>query len=284
MPRTTTSKKDDLPESPQAEGGTLGSSVADPQSGQEAQEKGPQTITGADMRAAFNRLRERANRGDRQAQAALVKYLDAHPELWGVFGDPARHAEMSLVESIANGEWLTTQAIPRRAAEMRRQLSRPSASPLEKLAVQRLVACWLHLQHVESMCARADGKLEGAKLWLQRQQQAHKLYAAAEKSLLLIQGQMPLPVQPTAVDKVEVSKSLPEANGAEPKEESSEPAGTVSGAFSEDPVAEFNGVNRIAHLMGALSQAPHSAEEDTSDGNRRINGHGTGGQIMHISP
>ena len=52
----------------------------------------------------------------------------------------------------------------------------------------------LHL--VDSMCGQADGAVERARFWLHRQAQAHKLYAAAEKSLLLIRGLIPAAVQP----------------------------------------------------------------------------------------
>jgi hypothetical protein len=280
----TTSKKDDLPENQQAGQSALGNSADNQQSGQEAQGKGPQAVTRAAIAAAFNRMRERANHGDRNARVALIKHLDSNPEGWAMLGDMAGYAETALVEAITHGEWLTTQAIKRRAAELRRQLSRPSQSPLEDLAVQRLVACWVQLQFVESMCSRADGKLEGAKLWLQRQQQAHKLYAAAEKSLLLIRGLVSPAVYPAAAAKVDISTSISGANGAEPKEKSSEPAETPSCAFSEGPSAGFTGVNRIAHLTDNLNRGSGSAGADTADGKRRINGHDQGGRITCVGP
>lgn len=226
----------------------------------------------------------RANRGDHRAQAALVKYLDSRPELWDRFGEMAGHAENALVEAITGGEWLTTQAIKRRAAKLRRHLSRPSPSPLEELAVRRLVACWVHMQYVESMCSRADGKVEAAKLWLQRQQQAHRLYAAAEKSLLLVRGLMPPSIQVAAAAKVEVATDISGANGAGPNSKSSEPAESQSTASTESPAADFTGVNRIAHLTGNLNQGADRATAGTPDEKHRVNNHDPGGRLTCVGP
>jgi hypothetical protein len=113
-----------------------------------------------------------------------------------MLGDTAKLAETGIIDVIADGEWLTGRAVAREADLLRKRLSRPSQSPLEELAIRRLVACWAQLHLVDSMCGQADGAGERARFWLQRQAQAHKLYAAAEKSLLLIRSFIPAAVQP----------------------------------------------------------------------------------------
>jgi hypothetical protein len=277
MPKKQTKKKDESSADEQAEPNPSDTTTNTAQ-GEEGEEMPAQTATWADVATNFERLRERANLGDRDAQTTLVKYLNATPALWYKLGEMAWHAEASLVEAIAEGEWLTTQAIRRRAAELRRELSRPSQSPLEELAVQRVVACWVQLQFVDSKCAQADGESPRAKLWLQRQQQAHKLYAAAEKSLLLIRGLMPPAVQLAAAAKVDVSVNTAETNGAEPKEGSNESAETPSASESA------MGVNRIAHFADELDQAAHNESVVTPDGRRRINGHDLKGEIACVDP
>jgi len=142
MARKKTSKQDTFSDSQQA--------------GQGDQGKEPRTATWADVEASFSLLRERANRGDREAQAALIRYVNATPALRDRLGDMAQRAETALIDEIAEGDWLTARAIRQGTAELRQQLSRPSQSPLEDLAVQRLVGCWEQLQLVESMCAQAD--------------------------------------------------------------------------------------------------------------------------------
>jgi hypothetical protein len=253
--------------------GSLGDSAEDPQSGPGSEAKGQQTATVEQVTAAFERLRARANQGCREAQAVLIKYMDQDPERWDRLGDVARFAELELVGMITKKEWLTSVAILRKADEMRRQLSRPSQSPLEDLAVERLVCCWLNLQFVESQCARVDGELERSKLWLQRQQQAHRLYVTAEKSWLQLRGLVPSSVQPTATANVGVSTCVSAATEAEPQQKVREPVGDLSVVVVEDLPAKFNGVNRIAHLSDNVNQATDGEAADAALGKRRVNGH-----------
>ena len=145
---------------------------------------------------AFDKLRGKANKGDRQARLLLVRFCNANPHLWAMLGDTAKLAETSIIDMIVQGEWLSGRAIAREADQLRKRLSRPSQSPLEEVAVRRLVACKMQADFVDSQCSRVDGMVEQAKFWLQRQAQAHRLYAAAEKSLLLIRGLIPAAVQP----------------------------------------------------------------------------------------
>lgn len=283
MPKKQTKNQDELSASRQAEANSSDTSknAAQVEEGNKMQ---TQMARRAEVNASFECLRERANRGDPNARATLVKFLNANPALWHKFGEMACHAETSLLEAITDGEWLTTLAIRRRAAELRRELSRPSQPPLEELAVQRVVACWVQLQFVESKCARADGELSRAKLWLQRQQQAHKLYAAAEKSLLLIRGLMPPAVQLAAAAKVDVNVNTAETDGAEPKEKSNESAETPPAAVTEAPSESAMGVNRIAHLADELDQNARDSGVVIPDGKRRINGHDLKGQIAYVDP
>ena len=222
--------------------------------------------------------RDRANKGDRQSQVILIRFFNANPSLWESLGDMARHAEKGLIDTITKGEWLTGRAIEREACQLRERLSRPSQSPLEELAVQRLVACWVQLQFVESMCSRADGTVERGKFWLHRQAQAHRLYAAAEKSLLLIRGSLPgaLPPQARANGAVSDFGSGAPASG-EPYE------AVEKTQFQEVPVvADFGGVNRIANPNGHRELA-YLAEPGSANGNHhRVNGHGVAGILESI--
>jgi len=142
------------------------------------------------LQDAFLRVRERANRGDRRARVVLKTYLDAHPEVWQSLGDMAQHAEMALIDVITQGDWLAAESIRRKAAWLRQQYSRPSQPPLEELAVRRFVACLL----------------QRGKFWLLRQQQAAKMFAAAERSLNLLRGVLPGPGQPTSPAPADTAK------------------------------------------------------------------------------
>ena len=279
MPKTTTSKTDDGAEGQGPGQMSTDSPAENPQCGQGSAANKPQTARPADGMADFKHLCARANRGDRVAKTVLVNYLDKHPEFWDQFGDIAGDAETALVEQIAPKDWLTRVAIRRKADEMRRQLSRPGQTPLEDLAVRRLVACWVQMQFVESNCARADGGLEQAKSWLQRQQQVHKLYAAAEKSLLMVRTFVPTEVQPAAIAAVGVGANPSAAKTVKAEEQPSGQAESPSLAVSEGPLAEPGTVNRIARWMQDANEAPENEEAGVADENHRVNGHVAKGPI-----
>lgn len=142
-------------------------------------------------REKFDRLCKRANDGDSEAQQELKALLDAHPEIWRGMGDLAAHAQKNFIRLIAEDEFLLTEAINRKAAEMRRELAGAFPTPLELMAVERVVGCWLQLQYVSSKCAQAEGELSRATFWLKRADQAQRAYDAAVRSLLLIRELLP---------------------------------------------------------------------------------------------
>ena len=146
--------------------------------------------------ANFKEVLDLANRGNPAAQSEVQRELDAHPEIWRSLGDLAGHAEQSFVRMIAPDNFLFAESVRRRAAEMRKELAGAFPTPLELLAAQRLVAAWMYLQHVEVRCAQAEGDLPAAKFWLVRQQQAHRVYHAAVKSLLLVRELLPAAAPP----------------------------------------------------------------------------------------
>jgi hypothetical protein len=73
-------------------------------------EKPKQQDPQASIAETFERVRQRANQGDRNAQVALKTYMDGQ-QLWDRFGDLANHAELSFVAEVSGGEWLTSEAI-----------------------------------------------------------------------------------------------------------------------------------------------------------------------------
>ena len=96
----------------------------------------------------FNRARRRANRGDERARDSLKKYLDGHPDVIERFGNLARVAEETLIDAASGNDWFMQESVRRHAANLRENLSGPSPSVLETLGIERVVACWLALQHV----------------------------------------------------------------------------------------------------------------------------------------
>lgn len=141
--------------------------------------------------ANFKELRNRADQGDSEAQAELKQWLDENPTVWRKLGDSANHAQMVFLRLAAKNDFLFSESIRRRAEELRQELAGAFPTLLELLAVQRVVAAWLQMQHVEAQIALAEDDLPKAKFWLQRQLQANRLFNAAMKALLLIRELLP---------------------------------------------------------------------------------------------
>jgi hypothetical protein len=138
-------------------------------------------------RAAFDELRQKANAGDLAAQSELRRLMDAEPGYFEQIGNLAGHAESSLFRLVADGDFVVTECLRRRAEELRRQLTPPFPAPLEILAIKRVVSASLLLNHVETQIAKGEADLATSRLWLKRQEQAARLYHLAVKSLVLVQ-------------------------------------------------------------------------------------------------
>ena len=142
-------------------------------------------------REYFDSLVTKANTGDAAAIAALRTVLDEHPQIWQDVGDMGRHAESALIAVISKGDQLRKESLERFVIEQRQNLMGPTGSPLETLAVNRVVFAWLTLQHAESQHAK-----DPTSVTLIRCQEAVKAGAqrrldAAIKTAMLVREKMP---------------------------------------------------------------------------------------------
>lgn len=149
--------------------------------------------------ANFNELRQRANKGDLDAQARLCRALDETPAIWRRLGDMGQHAQLQFIRLIAGNDFLLAESLRRRMAEFRTELLGVFPSGLEVMAVDRVCAARAYLEHVEAQCAKAEAEIPIAKFWMSRQRQAHNLYHNAVKSLLLIRTLLPPEGPPAAL-------------------------------------------------------------------------------------
>jgi hypothetical protein len=118
-----------------------------------------------------------------------------------------------FLRHVAKDDYLFLESVRRRAEEMRRELAGAFPTPLELLAVERVVAAWLQVQHVESQIVLADGEIHRAKFWLQRQLQASRVYHAAVKSLLLVRELLPPATEPSSLASNGTGDSTANHNG-----------------------------------------------------------------------
>ena len=148
-------------------------------------------------------LMTRANEGERPAVVELRELCEGHPELWAGIGNLAAQAQASLIQAIAGKNEVVAEAIGRRAAELRRELAGAEPTPLERLLVSRIVACWLQLHYAEMRYTQSLGKLtmEQGEYHQRTIDRAQKRYLAAIKALAQVRRLLMPTLQVNIADK-----------------------------------------------------------------------------------
>jgi len=142
----------------------------------------------------------RARAGDREVLPRLRAFLDDHFEVWQQTGDLARHTQDSWVGLIAGTDLTAGESLVRKAAALGSELAGPTASPLERLLVERVVACWLQVHYSDAAVAEITGvSLREAVFMQKRQDAAHRRYLGAIGALAMVRRLVPAAVEPAGV-------------------------------------------------------------------------------------
>ena len=127
---------------------------------------------------------ERATFGDETAVAELREVLDNIVE---ALGNLSRRIEMRLVDSISQTDLALREGLTRKLANMRNELSGPSATPLEKHLIERVVLCWLTTHEAEHHLSMSQNlPPRHSEIWAKRVDQAHKRHLTAVKMLATV--------------------------------------------------------------------------------------------------
>jgi hypothetical protein len=148
----------------------------------------PTELAAPATRAELDALLKRARAGDKSTVPALRKLLQ-DPATVRVFGgDLAEQVEQSFVGGIARDDIAWREALTRKLELLRTELLGPSPSPVERLLVERVVACWLQVQDAEIRFAQNQTKLsiQQGDYHQRRMDAANRRYPAALKTLALV--------------------------------------------------------------------------------------------------
>jgi hypothetical protein len=165
----------------------------------------PTSKTDGSKSRTLAELVERANDGDRASVKTLRKVLDEHPEIWRQAGNLAAHVEATWIHLAAEGNTLAAESIRRELDRVRGELLGPSPTPIEKLLVDQIVACWLQLKHAEITAGSAcKSNLMRERFHDQRLQKSQRRYLTAMKTLaqirrLPLSALMPAMGEPSAL-------------------------------------------------------------------------------------
>jgi hypothetical protein len=112
--------------------------------------------------------------------------------IWEQSGDIARHARESWITLITDQDLAAKEVITRKADSLRADLAGPDPTPLERLLVDRIIACWLQVNHADAMVAQAgDVSLRQADFARKRQNSAHRRYLTAIGALVTVRRLLP---------------------------------------------------------------------------------------------
>lgn len=166
-----------------------------------------------------------ARRGLKEVLPRLRQVLDAHPELWQHFGNLALQAQESWLGLIAGKDLYLAESLRRHLDAMRSELVGPNPSPLDKLLVDRILACHVQVLYFEAM-ETMDPTSENMRLApyrMDRRDQAHRQFLSAVKMLAtvrnlaaktnVIQVELLSPVTPHS----SAQSVIPTANGDQPQ-------------------------------------------------------------------
>ena len=99
-------------------------------------------------------------------------------------GDLALMAQHTWLDLLSDTDLFLRETVERKLGEMRIELAGADPSPLEKLLVERVVACWLQINHTDTIFAGNQSSSESVrKELLKRQESAQHRYVYAIKQL-----------------------------------------------------------------------------------------------------
>ena len=130
----------------------------------------------------------RACEGDASVRPELKKLLDEMPDLVRcIGGDLAKLAETSLIGAIAGKNIAQSESLSRKMESLRNELAGAHPTPIERLLVERVAICWLHVYHADCKYATPGNVPLNLGDYYQRQQdRAHRRYLQAIKMLATV--------------------------------------------------------------------------------------------------
>jgi hypothetical protein len=136
----------------------------------------------------LKRAVDRAETGDDSALPAVRETLADPLAVALIAGDLARLAEVAIINSLTANLPGMREPITRKMEALRAELLGPDPTPVERLLVDRAVACWLQVQEADLRDGLAAVRYEPglSKYLVGRATAAHRRYLSALKALALV--------------------------------------------------------------------------------------------------
>lgn len=148
-----------------------------------------ETPLSPEERETWQELREQSSRGDREAAAALLPFLDAHPQLQDRLGDLSRLALNQWLELVGGRDAVAVRATHGKVMQLVDSLRQDATDPLEELLARRAGLLWLQVHYFDIQLAQSTSRTEQEQEFLaKRQRTTDQAYATAIQALSDYQG------------------------------------------------------------------------------------------------
>jgi hypothetical protein len=204
---------------------------------------------------------ELVRRGRKELLPRLRELLAAQPEVFQRVGNLGLQAQQAWADMIAGPDDLLRESLVLFAEEMKQDLVGPKASRLEKVAAERIAACWVEVEYHRAWLVQrpeADGTKVG-QLHEKRFEAAHRRMERAMTTLANIKKLLPRTIQveirqPAAVQQPQPIFTGP-INGDQPKMDGVQAMReSLANGTTKPAINGMNGYhNRISGLMEPLT-------------------------------
>lgn len=127
---------------------------------------------------------QQARNGDKTVLPRLHKLLEEKPQIWQDTGDLVRLTEQTWIETISSGNLLHRESLRCAVEQMRQDLAESKTNALERALIDRIVCCWLAVQHAEMAEAIPSAtSIPLSQLQLKRLDSAQRRFLDACKAL-----------------------------------------------------------------------------------------------------
>lgn len=131
---------------------------------------------------------DQAVKGDESTVPAIREAIKKSPGIVDAFGgNLAQATVLSFINAMVGKDLVSRECINAKLATIRGELAGPNPSKLERLLVERVVACWLQVHDADIRYAQAGNiSLAQAEYFQRRMNHAHKRYMSAIKTLAVV--------------------------------------------------------------------------------------------------
>jgi hypothetical protein len=143
---------------------------------------------------ALAKVMDKAAQGDESTVPIIRNALTKNPKIVDLLGgNVAKIAQDSFVCALSGKDLVFRESLIAKLQALRDELNGQNPSAVERLLVERVVACWLQVQDADIRYAQAKGAtFEQSNFDLRRMNGAHKRYLSALKTLAAVR-KMALP-------------------------------------------------------------------------------------------